>query len=1132
MAFWGRNTGVVGRETSRYAEVSARWIIGVYSVLSLVTAFSWIISPLRKDHRTSWWEVLTSALNIPASHTLASVVVMVVTTSALITRKRAALITVIVFQVIGFLIGAQSVFILFFVRELIPGEYIFYTFIDAVSLLVCLVAVPFLVSIRSAFPARIGRISWALALLVLVGGFTLTTLVGWYFGRYLPGVSAIALLENGLGLESIPELKGHTPGAVLAAVTSVFYGIFTAGAVYLVLRGYRVPNTWTADSELRLRSLLQQHGGNDSLSYFATRRDKQTVFSADGRAAITYRLVGSVCLASSDPVGDPACWGAAIDAWMRQVRTYGWIPAALSVSEEGARAFARAGLSITRMGDEAVLVADRFSLDNTSLTQVRRTYQRVLKAGYTVRVRRHRDLSGAELVQVHDLADAWRHGKVERGFSMALNRLGDPADGCCLLVSAHGPDGKIVGLLSFVPWGRTGVSLDLMRRCPDAPNGMVEFMVASLMERAGEYGISRVSLNFAMFRHVFDNAQRFGASPWDRFASRSLGYLDRFLQLERLYRFNLKFAPQWVSRYMAFEPTLAMMNTLFAAGVAEGFLPDVSISSRRSKQAVRQLSEADCERVRELERLGTADATAVKVRRSDQSGQRIRHARLLEDAGMSPYPLGLRCDYSVQQVAGFLYEAEGSDGANSSGHASGSARTAGSAGGAPAGEFTVSGRVRFIRRHGGVIFLTLIDEGGTVQAVIERAAVGADSLRLLGAAVDTGDIVLLTGRIGRSLNGTVSVLVSSWRMAAKCLHPIPFDSFTDPEARLRRRSTDLLVHPQQVRHLRMRSNIIRSIRRTLDEDGFTEVETPILNTVHGGASARPFKTFINAYGADLTLRIAPELYLKRLVVGGMGAVYELGRDFRNEGADATHNPEFTVLEAYKPYADYTDMRVLARRLIQGTAQAVFGAQVLPLGARDSAERTMRDVSGTWPVVPVCRALSERLGAEVSLDTDFEALLGFAREHGIHVRDDMGAGAVIEELYGELVEATTVFPTFYTDFPVETSPLAGPHRSVPGLVERWDLVINGMEMGTAYSELSDALIQRDRLVAQSLKAAAGDPEAMQVDEDFLYALETGLPPTGGLGIGIDRLVMLMAQTQIRGVLSFPFVRPLKEGARHR
>ena len=233
-----------------------------------------------------------------------------------------------------------------------------------------------------------------------------------------------------------------------------------------------------------------------------------------------------------------------------------------------------------------------------------------------------------------------------------------------------------------------------------------------------------------------------------------------------------------------------------------------------------------------------------------------------------------------------------------------------------------------------------------------------------------------------------------------------------------------------------------------------------------------------------------------------------------------------MLEAYKPYADYTVMRKLTETLIKNAARAVYGSEVLPLGEKGSTERTLTDVSGEWRAVSVCEALSCALGRDISSETDFETLLELAHEHQIHVRDDMGAGAILEELYGELVEANTVFPTFYTDFPVETSPLAGAHRTKPHLVERWDLVINGMEMGTAYSEMTDALEQRRRLTEQSLKAAAGDPEAMQIDEDFLYALETGLVPTGGLGIGIDRLAMLMAQTQIRGVLSFPFVKPVK------
>jgi len=310
----------------------------------------------------------------------------------------------------------------------------------------------------------------------------------------------------------------------------------------------------------------------------------------------------------------------------------------------------------------------------------------------------------------------------------------------------------------------------------------------------------------------------------------------------------------------------------------------------------------------------------------------------------------------------------------------------------------------------------------------------------------------------------------------------------------------------------------------------------MLHTVHGGATARPFRTFINAYGVDLSLRIAPELYLKRLLVAGLGPVFELGRNFRNEGADATHNPEFTSLEVYRPHADYTTMRRLTERLVKEAARTLHGREALPLPRADELRTGLDaaelvDVSGPWRVVPVLTAVSEAVGRPVSLETDMDELLRLADVHGVRVRPDMGAGAVLEELYATLVEPRTVRPTFYTDFPVETSPLAHPHRSEPGLAERWDLVVAGMEIGTAYSELTDPVDQRARLTEQSLKAAAGDPEAMEVDEDFLLALELGMPPSGGLGIGVDRLVMLLTNTPIRSILTFPFVRPLTDHRSH-
>jgi lysyl-tRNA synthetase class 2 len=447
----------------------------------------------------------------------------------------------------------------------------------------------------------------------------------------------------------------------------------------------------------------------------------------------------------------------------------------------------------------------------------------------------------------------------------------------------------------------------------------------------------------------------------------------------------------------------------------------------------------------------------------------------------------------------------------------------------------VVARVRELRDHGAVVFVTLEDAGARVQALLETSRTGRRSLGRFTAAVDTGDLVRLAGRTGRSRTGTPSLLVNDWRLEAKALHPVPWRGLDDPEARVRRRSTDLLVHPAQVELLRRRSTVVATLRRTLAERGFLEVETPMLHVTHGGASARPFRTHINAYGIDLALRIAPELHLKRLLVGGLGPVFELGRSFRNEGADATHNPEFTSLEVYEPHADYVDMRLLAENLVREAAVAVHGRPVIPLPppgrVRDGLDGVeLVEIGASFPVVPVLDAVSRAVGLPVGPDTDLDVLLDLAARHGITVPDDAGWGHVVEELYGRLVEPVTVLPTFYTDFPVETSPLVHPHRTERGLVERWDLVVAGMEVGTAYSELTDPVEQRRRLTEQSLKAAAGDPEAMEVDEDFLHALELGMPPTGGLGIGVDRLVMLLTNTPIRSVLTFPFVRPEPGGRR--
>ena len=393
------------------------------------------------------------------------------------------------------------------------------------------------------------------------------------------------------------------------------------------------------------------------------------------------------------------------------------------------------------------------------------------------------------------------------------------------------------------------------------------------------------------------------------------------------------------------------------------------------------------------------------------------------------------------------------------------------------------------------------------------------------AAIDLGDLVEVTGIMGHSKSGTRSLMVRGWRLIGKCLRPLPdkWKGLTDQEARVRARYVDLAVNTDARDLIRARSGVLHAIRETLIGKGFLEVETPILQQIHGGANARPFLTHINAYDLDLYLRIAPELYLKRLCVGGVERVFELGRAFRNEGVDFSHNPEFTLLEAYQAHADYNVWIDGCRELIQNAAMAANGEHVF-LRPRDDGTLEPVDISGEWAVKTVHDAVSEALGEHIDAQTDLATLRRLSDAAGIPYLTHWDAGAVVLEMYEHLVEDRTEAPTFYKDFPTSVSPLTRPHRSKAGVAERWDLVAWGVELGTAYSELTDPVEQRRRLQEQSLLAAGGDPEAMELDEDFLQAMEYAMPPTGGLGMGVDRVVMLITGRSIRETLPFPLAKP--------
>jgi lysyl-tRNA synthetase class 2 len=425
------------------------------------------------------------------------------------------------------------------------------------------------------------------------------------------------------------------------------------------------------------------------------------------------------------------------------------------------------------------------------------------------------------------------------------------------------------------------------------------------------------------------------------------------------------------------------------------------------------------------------------------------------------------------------------------------------------------------RIGGKICFASLRDGTGDIQAMIRLDEVGAERLADWKRDVDLGDHVGVTGEVITSRSGELSVLAHSFAITAKSLRPLPekHAGLTDPEARVRQRYLDLIVNPASRRLAEMRSAVTQSVRSSLLARGYLEVETPILTPLHGGANARPFITHYNAYDVDVYLRIALELYLKRLVVGGIEKVFEIGRIFRNEGVDATHNPEFTMLEAYETYGDYNTIADLTQSLAQGAAVAAFGSTVIR-----RADRTEYDIGGSWPFVTVHDAISAALGEPVTPDTELPVLVRLCKQADVPLQPSWNRGQVVLEMYERLVEKQTVEPTFYRDFPVEVSPLTRQHRTDPRLAERWDLVAFGTELGTGYSELVDPVEERARLTAQSLLAAGGDPEAMQLDEDFLLALEYAMPPSGGMGMGLDRLMIMLTGENIRETILFPFVRP--------
>ena len=469
----------------------------------------------------------------------------------------------------------------------------------------------------------------------------------------------------------------------------------------------------------------------------------------------------------------------------------------------------------------------------------------------------------------------------------------------------------------------------------------------------------------------------------------------------------------------------------------------------------------------------------------------------------------------------------------------------------------LAGRVVLARNGGKLCFATLMDgEGNKIQVMLSAASVGAESLAAYKNDVDLGDHLFVHGRVISSRRGELSIFATpaevtpeaqaayeaassalpapdaSWAIASKALRPLPKTWTTEDgeeitlseDQRIRRRELDLITRPAARDMVRIRAAVNRSLRENFFRRDYIELETPMLQMIHGGAAARPFTTHMNALDTELYLRIATEIYLKRAVVGGVDRVFEINRNFRNEGMDSSHSPEFTALEAYEAYSDYNGMADLTRDLIQQAARDAFdlseGEEIVRL-----ADGTEYDLSGEWDRIDLYGSTSEALGEEITVETPRETLVKYAERVGLEVDDYAVSGKIVEDIFEELVGSKLWAPTFVYDFPEDTSPLTRYHRSRPGLTEKWDLYVRGFETGTAYSELADPVVQRERFEAQALAAANGDPEAMVLDEDFLIAMEQGFPPCGGMGMGIDRLLMVLTGQGIRETIPFPLVKRL-------
>lgn len=871
--------------------------------------------------------------------------------------------------------------------------------------------------------------------------------------------------------------------------TDILLGVLGALALIatalVIRRTQRSTNTITATDEVAVRALYERSDVRDSLAYFATRRDNSVVFAASGKAAVVYRTELGVSLALGDPIGNQEAWPHAIAAWQKRCLNHGWTQGVTAASKLGARAYRRAGLTTLRIASESVLDMTDFDLSSPALKPIRVAANKLRKQNVSVRVRRQTDVSPAELKAVIARARDWDVSQTARGFNRTLGRIGDPLDTETLLIEAIDGSNTPIAMMTLVPWAPGGATIDLLCRDESAPAGVTELMMSELVLASAALGLDRVSFGFTDVHGIPTNALR-----------RMPLFLSRWWQQDSSHRANGHYGPTWAMRYVAYPPGGGLSRVAIASGIAESRRPLAGRLSRNTgtrtqigREALETLLASPIPRSK-------PPLSAAPIR-PEHVAVRVEKLTTLAQSGVISYPHAYQPTHSIAAARNAV---------------------AGS-------RVRINGRLMAWRNFGGLGFAVLRDGTGDIQLMVDANKCGPEKAATFGPTFDLGDLIEVSGSLGRARKGEISLFAMEWRLVGKSLHPLPdrHKRLSSPEAKVRQRHVELAVNPQARELARARSAVLHSVRNSMAGWDYLEAETPILQTVPCGANARAFRTQPDVYGLELQLRTTPELNLKRLCIGGLERVYELGRSFRDDGSGAQHNPEFTVLHAFEAHVTYGEMVTRCEQLVQWAAIAVNG-QELSMRQRNDGVMRPFDIGGNWPVRTFYDAVSEAAGEAITVNTSISALRTMCDNASVSYRHTWDEGRLAYALYERIVVSRTELPTFYRDFPVSVSPMARSLDTDAGLAERCDLVAWGSVIASAHTELTDPAEQRRRLVLEQNRALAGDVDAMRVDDDYLEALEFGMLPTAGLRVDVDRLLTLITGRTIRESLSFPFVKP--------